>query len=251
MDYVVAVRTYKRPELFRDATLAVLTKQNLLDRLHVFVGSDIAEYEAVCGPLRYHSVPVGGHNAIRAICQFFPRGQPIVFLDDDLETFYNYDWATDTFADTGLGDLLTNGFEINTPFGFGFLTNKHWLRKQRPFRPSYTTLAGCAFCAINEPEVITTPTAHCDDLVRTVQYFKKGCVPYVFSGAGFKTKYARNPGGLQASGDRADTLAVCHAILPSISDWVRSEPEQQKCGLWAWKLLPAMTLRKRLTASGY
>ena len=241
-DYVIAVRTYKRARLFHDATLSMLTKQGLLDRLHVFVGSDISEYEAVCGPLRYHPAPVGGHHAIAAICQHFPRGQPILFLDDDMETFYNYDLTTDTFSNTGLHDQITRGFAGGAPFGFGFLTNKLWLRKLRPLRPSYSTMSGCAFGAINEPD-ICTPAAHCDDLLRTVQYLKAGRVPNVLSGAGFKTKYAMNPGGLQASGDRTDTLATCQSLLPYVEDWVMGIVKQS-CGLYALRLFSAATLRK-------
>jgi hypothetical protein len=242
-DYVVAVRTYKRPLLFRDRTLAMLTKQGLLDRLHVFVGSDLAEYEAACGPLRYHVAPPGGHNAISAICDYFPYGQRIVFLDDDLETFFRYDRETDTFLDHGLSDLLERGFANGSIFGFGYLTNKMWLRKQKEFRPCYSLVSGSSFGAVNEPELIKTATAHDDDVVRSVQYFKAGRTPYTFPGAGFKTRHGKNPGGLQSSGDRADTHAVCVAIGPSLEGWVTTI-KQEKCGLWTWKLKPAITIKK-------
>ena len=246
MEYIVAVRTYKRPTLFRDRTLRVLREQGMADRLFVFVGSDIAEYATLEPDLRYIQAPVGGNNAIRAICEHFPRGTPILFLDDDLESFDAYDWETDSFKHTGLHEMVVRGFE-HAPFGFGFLKNRMWLRKQKEFRPSYSTMGGCAFGAFNEPELIATPTPHCDDLMRTIQYFKAGRVPWSFTGAGFKTRYAKNPGGLQASGDRADTMVRCQAIAPLVEGWV-SEIVKNKAGLYAWKLLAAGTIKKKVAA---
>ena len=90
-DFVVAVRTYQRAALFQRCTLQILRDQNLADRLTVFVGSDIAEYRALEPDLVYVQAPKGGHNAIRAICEHYPRGTPILFLDDDLESFWGGD----------------------------------------------------------------------------------------------------------------------------------------------------------------
>ena len=234
-----------RAELFQRATLRVIREQGLLDRLYVFVGSDIEEYRTREPELRYVQAPAGGANAIRAICEYFPRGTPIVFLDDDLESWFWFDVSDNVVRIDGLHRYLTDGFE-HAPFSFKSMTNKHWMRSLPAFRPSYSTMAGCYFGAFNEPELITTEQAHCDDLVRTVHYFAAGRVPWAWCHAGFKTAYAKNAGGLQASGDRTDTLAVCHAILPSVRDWVRPDAEQQTCGYWALRLLPAATLKKRL-----
>jgi len=243
-DYVITVRTYKRPELFQRATLRVLRDQGLLDRLYVFVGSDIAEYAALEPSLRYIQAPVGGHNAIRAICDYFPRGQPILFLDDDLEEFFQYDVLSDSFQHHGLHELVVSGF-AHAPFTFKSMTNRFWMKSLPSGRPSYSTMAGCYFGSYNEPELITTDTAHCDDLLRTVAYLKRGRVPWAWQYAGFKTKYAKNPGGLQESGDRTDTLAVCHSIGPQLEGWV-SGIVQQACGFYAWKLLSAATLKKKI-----
>lgn len=248
VDYVVAVRSYKRAEMFQRATLRVLREQGLIDRLYVFVGSDIEEYRMREPELRYVSVPAGGANAIRAICNHFPRGQPIVFLDDDLEEWFWFDVSENAVRHDRLHEFLTDGF-AHAPFSFKSMTNKHWMRSLPPFRPSYSTMAGCYFGAFNEPELIGTEQAHCDDLVRTVHYFAAGRVPWAWQHAGFKTAYAKNAGGLQASGDRTDTLAICHTIRPSVADWVRPEVEQQACGYWALRLLAPSTLKARLRAS--
>lgn len=243
-DYVIAVRTYKRPHMFQSHTLQIIKEQGLLDRLYVFVGSDISEYAALEPTLRYIQAPVGGHNAIRAICEYFPHGHPIVFLDDDLGQFRRYDICGDVFHSTGLHDTLLYGF-TQAPFGFGFMTNKMWLKELPLSRQRFSTMSGGCFGAYNQPELITTSHGHCDDLLRTIQYFKAGIIPTTIFGAGFKTKYGTNAGGLQASGDRDNTLRVCEEIRPQVEGWV-SRLHQQSCGLWTWKLLPSATLKRKL-----
>lgn len=248
MDYVIAVRTYKRPAMFQRFTLKVLREQHIDDRLYVFVGSDIEEYRALEPDLRYIQAPVGSTNAHRTVCEYFPRGTPIVFFDDDLESFFRYDKETDSFKHDGLHDLIVQGFE-HAPFTFQSITNRLWLRGAKElFRPIYSTMAGSYFAAFNEPEHILVPLTHCEEISRTVSYLKAGRIPWSYIGAGFKTKYAKNPGGITDSGDRKDTRGTCESLLPLVADWVRPEIFQQPCGIWTLRLLPATTLKKKVKA---
>ena len=233
--YAIAVRTFERPDQFQTKTLHVIRSFNLVDKLTVFVGSDIAAYRALEPDLQYVQVRKGGSNAIADICAHYPRDTPILFLDDDLESFYG----------GYLPSLVEEGFRRADVWGFGFITNKFWHSQTDDWGPRYATLAGCAFAARNRPELITTPTAHCDDLVRTVQCFRAGILPYVWKKAGFKTRYAWNQGGLQSSGERDDTKAVCEQLLPYVEGWVRGI-RQQPCGLWEIRLLPAATIAARM-----
>jgi hypothetical protein len=246
MEYVIAVRTYERPAMFQSHTLTMLRSQGLQDRLYVFVGSDIEAYRTLEPDLRYIQVPKGGAAAIKAICEYFPRRQPILFLDDDLQEFFRYDASANAFSGYGLHDMVSAAFQVADLFSFSSLRNRYWLQKMdNYFRPSCVSIAGCCFGAYNIPELISTPFSHCDDLLRTIQYFKVGKMPWIYQGSGFKTAYAKNPGGLQANGERADTKATCEEMLPLVKDWV-SRLEQQECGLYSWKLLPAVTLRRRV-----
>jgi hypothetical protein len=243
-DFVVAVRTYERAEIFRTHTLKTLREQGLEDRLYVFVGSDIEAYKALEPSLRYIQAQKGGHNAIRCICEYFPRGTPILFMDDDLKGFKQYIKETDSFITTGFLEIIEEGFK-HAPFTVGFLTNKLWLRKSPRMRPSYGCMIGNIFGAFNEPELITTTHAHLDDTLRAIQYMKLKRVPTVFPGVSFKTSYAKTPGGLQASGDRIDTMKVCEEIAEQVEGWC-SEIVKHKEGPYAWKWLPPATIRKKL-----
>lgn len=246
MDYVIAVRTYKRAVHFRSNTLQVIKEQGLLDRLFVFVGSDLEEYKEMEPDLRYIAVPPGGHNAIRAICEYFPRGTPIFFMDDDLANFKMYDLSSDSFKIDGLHEVIVEGFS-HAPFCFGFLTNKKWLRVSPRIRPTYGCMPTTAFGAFNEPELINTTHAHLDDTLRAIQYLKIGRVPHVFPGASFKTYYGKTDGGLQASGDRNNTLQVCHEVADQVAGWCE-EIIQHPNGLYHWKWAHPSKLKKMVKA---
>ena len=231
--FAVAVRTYERPEIFHTHTLRILREQGLLEELTVFVGSDLQPYQTQDPDLRYVQVPKGGANAIRAICDYYPPGTRILFLDDDLQSYY---------GPKPLRELTEEGFKRADVWGFGFITNKFWLQTAKEWQPRYATLAGCAFAAVASP-LIPTTESHCDDLQRTVQLFRAGIVPYVWSKAGFKTKYAKNPAGLQH--ERTNTLAVCERLFPTLQPYVR-DIHQQPCGLYAIRIAPAQTIKRLL-----
>jgi hypothetical protein len=219
-EYVIACRTYARSTVFPHKTYRMLEHNGLTDRLYIFVANAAEKrlYEAALAGKTYRAIIVGklgGANAIRAICSYFPRGQRIVFMDDDLDRFF--DFARDgTFrADsTHLHRYLVDGFETIDAYGcggftFSFMSNKFWLRGKpfkeiRPF-----TLAGNFFGVRNDPAMITTEFSHGDDLVRSVRYLERYGGVLVYWHAGFVTRYGKEEGGLQASGNRgsaADTL---------------------------------------------
>lgn len=252
MAFHIAVRTYERPDLFHTHTLRTLQLAGLTDLLTVFVGSDIQPYKDKNPDLRYIQVPKGGHNAIRAICEYYPRDTPIFFMDDDLEPYFQYNPDTDSFDAGNLRERIQDGFQriaaSRGMFSFYSIKNKLWLRGSPVFKEAYSTIYGCYFGAYNEPELITTEIATCDDLLRTIQYWKQGRSCYVFMGAGFKTRYGLNPGGLQSSGDRADTKAICFQIYPSIKEWVRDDLDHH-FHIYRWRLKPWNQIKKLILAA--
>jgi len=127
-NYVVACRTYARSHIFPLKTYRMLAHNGLTDRLYIFV-ADQAEkrrYEAALADQPYAAIIVGklgGANAIRAICKYFPKGQRIVFMDDDLDRFFEFDKEGKFHADSRrLGRYLEDGFETIDRFGLGGFT---------------------------------------------------------------------------------------------------------------------------------
>jgi hypothetical protein len=219
-DYVIAVRTYARSAVFPLKTYRMLAHNGLTDRLYIFVANAAEKrlYEAALAGREYNKIVVGelgGSNAIRAICRYFPKGQRIVFMDDDLDRFFDFSRQEKFRADsTELGRYIEDGFTTIDEhkcgaFTFSFMSNKMWLggKPFKEFRPF--TLAGNFFGTRNDPDMITTEYSHGDDLVRSVRFLEKYGGVLVYWWGGFATHYGKEAGGLQASGDRgaaADTL---------------------------------------------
>jgi hypothetical protein len=217
-DYVIACRTFARSTVFPHKTYRMLEHNGLVDRLYIFVANAAEKrlYEAALAGKPYRAIVVGklgGANAIRAICQYFPRGQRIVFMDDDLDRFFDFARDGAFRADsTHLHKYIVDGFETIDAhrcgaFTFSFMSNKFWLR-DKPFKEIRPfTLAGNFFGTRNDPDMITTEYSHGDDLVRSVRFLEKYGGVLVYWGAGFVTRYGKEEGGLQASGNRgSDTL---------------------------------------------
>jgi hypothetical protein len=126
--FVIAVRSYQRADLFATRTLRVLQRHGLTDRTTLFVGSDPDPYRKHC-TIPIVPVPVGGANAIRSICDYYARATPIFFIDDDMGEFYRYDVSSGEFVGDGLVSMIEEGFRTADYFTFGFTTNRLWLRE--------------------------------------------------------------------------------------------------------------------------
>jgi hypothetical protein len=196
----------------------MLAHNGLTDRLYIFVANAAEKrlYEEALRDLPYRAIVVGelgGSNAIRAICRYFPKKQRIVFMDDDLDRFFDFSRTGKFRSDSDeLARYLEDGFETIDrhncgAFTFSFMSNKMWLASKpfKEFRPF--TLAGNFFCTRNDPAMITTEYSHGDDLVRSVRFLEKYGGMLVYWWAGFVTRYGKEEGGLQASGNRGSAGA--------------------------------------------
>ena len=214
-DYVIACRSYKRATVFPEKTYRMLSHNGLTDRLYIFVANKEEKelYEAALKGQVYKQIVVGklgGANAIKAICNFFPPGQRILFVDDDLARFFTFsEDGTYTKDSKALHRYIEDGFDAIDrydlgAFTFSFLSNKFYLKGKpfKEFRPFI--LAGNFFGTRNDPALITTKpyTSHADDSQRTCRYIDKYGGVLVYWWGGFDTQYGKEEGGLQASGDR-------------------------------------------------
>jgi hypothetical protein len=207
-EFVIACRSYQRPQAIVKKTWTMLRDNNLLNRLYIFVANQ-EEYDLYSKALEgkaYAGLVIGekgGANAIRAICRYFPVGKRILFIDDDQELFFtmtdpdggieNYRENLKTYIDEGFHDIDIHGYGS---FTFSYMTNKYWLegKPHKEFRPYL--IAGCCFGCRNDLELITTINSNKDDLVRTCRFIDRYGGTLLFWRAGFRTKFAKNPGGL-------------------------------------------------------
>ena len=91
MDFVVAIPSYRRAEKLRDQTLKFLTRENFpIEKIFVFVADEEekSSYLEVLTPGTFGTLVVGvpGLSQQRNfILEFFPQGQKILCIDDDIK----------------------------------------------------------------------------------------------------------------------------------------------------------------------
>lgn len=208
-EYVVAVPSYKRAKICAEKTLATLRRLGVPSRrIYVYVANadEKKEYEEVVPPDLFAKLVVGKKGLVAQrdfIERSWPRGKPIVFMDDDiadidlsmsalfrehtLDFFFRH-----AFAECRRQDAFIWGvYAVFNPF----------FRKGRPeIHTGLTYVVGALYGVLNRPgdPALRIDPAHDqkEDVERTLRYFKKDGTVVRFDRVGFKTKYYGREGGL-------------------------------------------------------
>lgn len=92
--YIIAIPTYKRPQELIEKTLSTLKSKHVnMKRVYLFVANktEYNNYIELVPSSMYNSIVIGKKGITpqrRFISEYFPEGQYIVSIDDDLEEFY-------------------------------------------------------------------------------------------------------------------------------------------------------------------
>jgi hypothetical protein len=249
----------------------MLAHNDLTDRLYIFVANadEKVRYEKALQGYEYKKIVIGelgGANAIKAICNFFPVGQRILFVDDDLTRFYCFDSNHKFDRDSNnLNRYLEDAFETIDKynlgsFAFASMQNKLWLKDKpfKEFRPFL--LVGNFFGCRNDPEMIITKISHNDDILRTTRFLEKYGGTLVYWWAGFETHYAVEKGGMQTSGTRGfknereqktkDITIKLYEEEPLIQAYTQGPKLYPREGLWSFKIKTAPSIWKVMTERG-
>jgi len=205
MDWIIAIPSYKREKILRDKTLFALNAYGIpRDVIHVFVASkeEYDIYQSTLDPTTYGHlhIAVPGMAAVRNfITNFFPVGQKIFNMDDDIRGFIEYaegvrrnekvleDLAA--FITEGFGECERTGFRL---FSVYPVPNGYFMK------PTYSTdlkyLMGGAWGIINPGAVLTITLDDKEDYLRSVmmylldggviRYNGVACLTHGYSGAG-------------------------------------------------------------------
>lgn len=270
-DYVIACRSYNRSHIFPNKTYRMLQHNNLLEKLYVFVANkqEKKAYEANVPNFPADRIVVGklgGAKIIEFICQYFPLGKRIVFMDDDLERFFLFTKEGEYVKDSkALHKYLEDGFKTIDrynlgSFTFSFLSNPFYL-KGKPFKEFRPFIVGGNFFGVrNDRALIPTKVAHADNVLRSSRYFDRYGGTLVYWHAGFSTQYGKEEGGLQASGDRGDvqsrlqiTKEVSQSLYNSehlLQAYANPPIYIENAGLFSLKLKTLPQIRKAMMERG-
>jgi hypothetical protein len=208
----VAIPTYQRHDSISNKTLKFLSKEGYPPELiYLFVASEEEKilYEQSVHFYLYNQIIVGELGIVNQrnfITRFFDEGELIIEMDDDIENIY--------FMFSNFKHLIEYGMQlINTGSGglFGVMPTDD---KRCMILETTTHLAfiiGTFSLRKNHHSIILTQVLG-EDYERSILYFMKYKRLYRYKGAGIKTKFMKNPGGLQ-DGHRLNNLEECVKYL--------------------------------------
>ena len=196
----LAIPSYKRANLISDLTLGFLNRESYpVSKIFIFVASETErlEYAKTVKRHLYSQIIVGVpglKHQRNFISDYFPEGEVIIQLDDDLQGI--------KFLDKNLRflDLVLKGCAYLEKGGlFGIMPNDDARCFAEKTTTHLTHIVGSFFMYKNHKDLLINTTEK-EDFERCVLYFKRYGSVARYKGAGVITKYAITTGGLQEEG---------------------------------------------------
>ena len=270
-DYVIACRSYGRATVFPKKTYRMLKHNKLTDRLYVFVATAAEKklYTEQLPDFPVERIVIGAPGlapVTRCICKYFPVGQRIVFMDDDLDQFFVMPLEGKIQKDSAvLHKYLEDGFRTIDAydlgsFTFSFMSNRLYLtgKSFKEFRPFL--VGGSFFGCRNDRKLIPVDVGQSEDVLRSCRFFERYGGTLVYWYAGFSTHYGKESGGMQSSGNRGDAatrLKITKDVSQKLYDseellQAYATPPQfvENANLWTLKLKNVTQIRKAMKARG-
>jgi hypothetical protein len=211
---VIAIPSYQRPKQLRDKTLTYLKSQNIDKNLiHVFVVEEEKEiYEKTLDPNTYGRLLVGRKGLAEQrnfIMNYFPLGQQILYLDDDIK-------GVKMIHPMPLMDLANKMFQLckqekASLWGI-YPTNNLFYCKDR-ITVGKLYIVGCLYGEVNNQRYIPDVSA-CEDRWRSLNSFTLDLKVLRYEAACPDTTYYCK-GGLteyRLTKQKEDTVAVCECF---------------------------------------
>lgn len=240
MDFVVAIPSYKRADVLVSHTLSLCNKCNLpREIIHVFIVDDaleVAAYQNAIvgngGGLNIHTGPVGLHNMRNFITDFFPEGQKILHMDDDVKDivfmemdgsvepvtsskrYPLYSMANDTFIswiETAFNTLSLGNAAM---FGIYPVRNGYFMKDLPYVTTDLRFCVGTCWGCVNDKTIRITLEEK-EDYERTLLYYERYGAIHRYNHIAPVTTYYKTKGGMQSRPyDRRETSrASCEYLV--------------------------------------
>ena len=214
MSFVIAIPSYKRAKTLRDKTLALLKRKGVpASIIFIFVATteEKEEYDSVLCPADYNTLIVGvpGMGNIRNfITSYFPLGQKIMNIDDDISDFKEL--VDGKLEETDMMKAFQDGFtECENKklrlFGFYPVANAFFMK--RKIRHDLRYIVGAVWGIINPGlDVLTITLDDKEDYERSILMYvaDNGVVRFEYYCP--ITKYYKEPGGMQNGGRTTERI---------------------------------------------
>ena len=208
-DYIVAIPSYKRAEICRDKTLAMLKHHKIpASKIYVYVANR-EEYDAyvqVLDKSLFNKLVIGKKGLVpqrQFIMSQWPEGKHIVFFDDDVAKIDLT--LSPMFRGKSLEHFFKTAFaecKSHKSFIWGVypVFNPFFRKGRDEISTCLNYIVGAFYGIINRPKLdairltITKENGQKEDVERTLKYFINDGIVIRFNRIGFITKYY-NPNG--------------------------------------------------------
>lgn len=208
-DYIVAIPSYKRAELCRDKTLAVLKHHKIpASKIYVYVANR-EEYDAyvqVLDKSLFNKLVIGEKGLVpqrQFIMSQWPQHKHIVFFDDDVAEIdltmspMFRGKSLDHFFKTAFAECKKHHSFI---WGVYPVFNPFFRKGREEMSTCLNYIVGAFYGIINRPNLaairltITKENGQKEDVERSIKYFICDGIVLRFNKVGFQTQYY-NPNG--------------------------------------------------------
>ena len=202
MDYIVAVPSYRRPDLFGKKTLRFLRASGAPNPIvYVADDQDLVSYRNLYPDLDIR-LGVKGLCAVRDFIQNEqPLGKKIVFLDDDIEDLYCLDFGSEKpkkHKIRNFPEFVKLAFSCAEAAGttmWGVYPTDHTLGLKPQIRRNLCYCVGACYGVVNSR--LSVSLEYAEDFERSVRYWVKEGRLCRLEFIGVSTRYYKNDGGLQ------------------------------------------------------
>ena len=130
MSYVIAIPTYNRPEQVSGKTLTTLLNGGInKNKIYIFVANKRQEkmYEEIIPKNMYKEIVVGKlgiTNQRKFISKYFPEGQYIISMDDDIEELLSLRGTRDLIKINDLETFFIDAYKLLKKENSGHNSNR-------------------------------------------------------------------------------------------------------------------------------
>ncbi len=242
-NWIIAIPSYKRAETLKLKTLAILQKYHIpSSKIFIFVANKDEEdiYKKTLKAKDYNKIIVGvpGLAQVRNfISDYFPIGKRIVFMDDDITGFLEYDETEKRherplrslvkIINTGFNEAEKNGASL---WGVYPIPNGFFMK------PSVSTdlkfIIGSFWGFINTgtkgPKGIKLEMSEKEDYLRTIKCFIRDGTVVRLNYVAPKTVYYKEPGGMQTDPNRLKKQEeAVKWLVDKYPEYVRPNPNRK------------------------
>jgi len=236
--FQIAIPTLSRAKTLKQQTLSTLEKFGIDKGLITIfvVEEELAEYQKEIGDEYNFVVGLRGIVEQRQFIEnYFPAGEMIVSLDDDIKDIdLDCFESLEQFINHAFRECLERGSFI---WGVYPVFNPFFRKSKEPLTTCLNFIIGAFYGFINRPndaDLKLTIVSHRDDIEKTLRYFIKDGIVLRFNKIGFKTQIYGN-GGLGKLKTRIEKIILdAQRLKEHFGDY--GKIKVRKNGIWEFDM---------------